>query len=219
MDVPGFFRTMIIWGYPAWNCCYQFYDNFYAYIYICMQFNIHVCLPNSEHHWNIQLSIFYPVCSMNWDTNFQPVGLAKRRKCFDPVWSIPIDPLPLQYIHSIYTYRMISDSHETAFLSRLGYDSKALFFLRDELRQQLCWCENKGRAPRCSYSIYCKSIEFHPISLLWVLFGGTIGQFQNPSCFMTIIWGFIHPLYLRNDHNPWVIGNPLLSNNKGKIVQ
>ena len=128
--------------------------------------------------------------------------------------------LPLQYIHSIYTYRMISDSHETAFLSRLGYDSKALFFfLRDELRQQLCWCENKGRAPRCSYSIYCKSIEFHRISLLWVLFGGTIGQFQNPSCFMTIIWGFIHPLYLRNDHNPWVIGNPLLSNNKREIVQ
>ena len=128
---------------------------------------------------------------------------------------------PCRYnIYIVYTpigwYRIAMNQH---FWADWAMIQKPWFLLRDELRQQLCWCENKGRAPRCSYSIYCKSIEFHRISLLWVLFGGTIGQFQNPNCFMTIIWGFIHPLYLRNDHNPWVIGNPLLSNNKREIVQ
>ena len=115
-------------GYPAWNCCYQFYDNFYAYIYIYALKNVYmsVCsIVSITETSNCQFSTQY----VPWIGKqiFSLSGLQRDGNA-SIQFGVHQLTLPLQYIHSIYTYRMISDSHETAFLSRLGYDSKALFF-------------------------------------------------------------------------------------------
>ena len=149
MDVPGFFSYYdnmgISWDILHGTVATNFTTiSMHIYIYVCNLTYMSVCpIVSITETSNCQFSTQY----VPWiGTQIFSLSGLQRDGNASIQFGVHQLTLPLQYIHSIYTYRMISDSHESAFLSRLGYDSKALvsFARWTSTTVMLMWKQGQG---------------------------------------------------------------------------